>query len=243
MASTRTPERVPGAVHGDFDDPASLERAWTGSRTLVLVPSDAPGARRTAQHGAALAAAGRAGVTHVVYPGLIPHGAAPTLADDHLATEDLLRGSGLAWTVLRNGIYADNVVAMALTQGSLAFGGGTGRVAWVTRADLAEAAAVIALAPGEHAGETLTLTGLQALSLEDVGKAIAWGAGRAISVTALDADAFAAGLSASGMPLSVVEAMRGTARAIEDGRLSAVDPTLAQLLGRPRRSVEQLAAG
>jgi len=148
--------------------------------------------------------------------------------------------------VVRNGIYADLLVARALAEGAIVFGGGRGRVAWVARDDLAEAAAVVALAAAEHAGATLTLTGPQALDLEEVGAAVAGAARREVPVTALDADAFASGLRAAGLPDGVVAAMRGTAQAMQDGRLDAVTPDLERLLGRPPRTVaalaEQLAA-
>jgi NAD(P)H dehydrogenase (quinone) len=247
IASTRTPERLAGSAAtvraADLDDPPSLERAWRGARTLVLVPTDAPGERRVGQHAAGLLAARAVGIEHVVYLGVIEHGTPPTLADDHLATEELVRASGLDWTVLRNGIYADLLVGRALAEGAVVFGGGAGRVAWVARDDLAEAAAVVALAPADHAGTTLTLTAGEALTLHEVGAAVAAATGREIPVTALDADAFAGGLRAAGLPDGVVGAMRGTALAMQDGRLAAVTGDLERLLGRPPRSVDALAAG
>jgi NAD(P)H dehydrogenase (quinone) len=245
IASTRTPGGLAGTAAtvrvADFDDPPGLEGAWRGAGTLVLVPTDAPGERRLAQHAAALRAAAAAGVGHVVYLGVVEHGPEPTLADDHLATEQLVRSSGMAWTVLRNGIYADLLVGRALAEGAVVFGGGEGSVAWVARDDLAEAAAVVALAAADHAGAILTLTGAQALSLHEVGAGVATATGREIPVTALDADAFAAGLRAAGMPDGVVAAMRGTAQAMQDGRLATVTGDLERLLGRPPRSVGALA--
>lgn len=245
IATTRSPAKLEGSAarvrRADFDEPASLAQAWRTAGTLVLVPTDAPGEQRIAQHAAALRAAVEAGVGHVVYLGVVEHGGPPTLADDHLATELLVRSSGLAWTVLRNGIYADLLVGRARAEGAVVFGGGSGRVAWVARDDLAEAAAVVALDATRHASRTLRLTAGEALTLEQVGAAVATATGRDIPVTALGADAFAEGLRAAGLADGVVAAMRGTSLAMEEGRLATTTDDLAQLLGRPPRTVGELA--
>ncbi len=48
----------------------------------------------------------------------------------------------------------------------------------------------MALAAAEYAGVTLTLTGSQALSLEEIGAAVGEATHRELPVTTLDADAF-----------------------------------------------------
>jgi len=62
--------------------------------------------------------------------------------------------------------------------------------------------------------------------------------GRALAEGAI---VFAGGLRAAGLPGGVVAAMRGTAQAMQDGRLAAVTPALERLLGRPPRAVGALA--
>lgn len=78
VALSRSPEGI--AVdqrvdrrHADFDDPRSLEPAVAGVSRLVLISTDALGAdgRRVRQHRAAIAAAVRAGVEHVVYTSML----------------------------------------------------------------------------------------------------------------------------------------------------------------------------
>jgi uncharacterized protein YbjT (DUF2867 family) len=116
-----------------------------------LAPPAAPGAERHRDaHDLDAGLGGAAGIGHVVSLGVLQHGAAPTLADDHLATEELVRSSGSAWTFLRNGFYADSLVARALAEGAVVFGGGQGRAPWVARDDSAEATAVVALAAAQR---------------------------------------------------------------------------------------------
>ena len=73
VATTRSPEKLlPLADRGaeirraDFDDPVSLVEAFAGADRLLLISTDALG-RRLTQHRAAIRAALRAGVQHVVY--------------------------------------------------------------------------------------------------------------------------------------------------------------------------------
>jgi NAD(P)H dehydrogenase (quinone) len=73
IASTRTPDKLAGSSAivraADFDDPPGLERAWQGAGTLVLVPTDAPGERRIAQHAAAALRAATSRRSALPWPG------------------------------------------------------------------------------------------------------------------------------------------------------------------------------
>ncbi|MFB7875678.1 NAD(P)H-binding protein [Nocardia sp. NPDC056064] len=144
----------------DFDAPETLD--LTGISTLVLVSAGyAEDDRVIARHRAVIDAAVRDGVGHVIYTSLAGAGDHLAFALAHRATERLLAQSGLLWTVLRNGLYAELFGsslqwADAETVES-AFG--TGALAAVARADLAEAAAVVAAAPVAHAGRTYELVG------------------------------------------------------------------------------------
>ncbi|XVV16816.1 NAD(P)H-binding protein [Actinoplanes sp. CA-131856] len=143
----------------DFDDPATLDLA--GVSTLVLVSAGyAEDDRVVARHAALLDAAGRDGVTHVVYTSLTGAGDHLGFALAHRATERMIRHSELAWTILRNGLYAELFGALLTwTPSGLesAFGGGA--LAAVARADLAAAAAVVASEPAAHAGQVYELVG------------------------------------------------------------------------------------
>ncbi len=82
----------------DFDDAASLDLAFAGISRLLLISTDSldkPG-HRLAQHRAAIEAAARAGVGHVVYTSL-PNAekSAILFAPDHAGTEAALGGIGV----------------------------------------------------------------------------------------------------------------------------------------------------
>lgn len=143
----------------DFDDPAGI--SFAGVDTLVLVSAgEAEDDVVVARHEAAIAAAERDGVGHVVYTSLASEGDHLAFALAHRWTERRLRESSLSWTVLRNGLYAELFGSLLGWDGSRltsAFGGGA--LAAVARADLAEAAAVVAEHPERHVGRTYDLVG------------------------------------------------------------------------------------
>jgi NAD(P)H dehydrogenase (quinone) len=157
LAGSRTPT---GAQrHLDFDDPATVD--LTGVSTLVLVSAGyAEDDTVIARHRALLDAARRDGVAHVAYTSLTSAGDHLGFALAHRATERMLTNSGLAWTILRNGLYAELFGALlAWTPDGLESAFGTGALAAVARADLAAAAAVVAGEPSAHAGKVYDLVG------------------------------------------------------------------------------------
>ncbi|NTW41933.1 MAG: NmrA family NAD(P)-binding protein, partial [Cellulomonadaceae bacterium] len=177
----RAPE-LPGAVALHFDgyrDHDGARAALEGVTTLLMV-SAAENADRLAEHLSLVDAAADAGVEHVVYTSF--QGAAPqaafTLARDHWATEEHLRASGMAFTFLRDSLYADFLPLMAGDDGVIRGPANDGRVAAVARADVGRAAHQVLMSPADHAGATYDLTGPEALTLEHVAAVLTEVSGR-----------------------------------------------------------------
>ncbi|MFD0304574.1 NAD(P)H-binding protein [Streptomyces sp. NPDC127119] len=156
---SRTPGPGSGERHLDFDDRASLDLA--GVSTLVLISAGySEDDQVVGRHAAVLDAAVRDGVDHVVYTSLTTAGDHLGFALAHRATERLLRASGLHWTILRNGLYAELFGSLLTWVGEgveSAFGDGA--LAAVARDDLADAAATVAANPARHRGRVYELVG------------------------------------------------------------------------------------
>lgn len=74
---------------------------------------------------------------------------------------------------MRNGLYAELIgQLLAPREGVITSPFGKGGVAAVARHDLAEAAAIIALNPEEHQGKTYNLVGNEAITAQDITKAL-----------------------------------------------------------------------
>ncbi|WCB95611.1 Quinone oxidoreductase 2 [Baekduia alba] len=166
-----------------YRDQTELAEALAGCSTLLLV-SAREAADRVVEHAHAVRAAIDAGVTRIVYTSFL--GADPdatfTFAQDHHATEQLVRESGAAWTFLRDSQYADFVPALVGEDGVIRGPAGEGRVAWVARDDVADVATAVLLAEdGSHDGETYTLTGPEAQTLAWAAERLSELTGRAIT--------------------------------------------------------------
>ncbi|MFJ8855702.1 NmrA family NAD(P)-binding protein [Streptomyces sp. NPDC102437] len=154
---SRTPGE--GMRRLNFDDPVSLDLA--GVSTLVLISAGyAEDDRVVGRHTAVLDAAVRDGVHHVVYTSLTSAGDHLGFALAHRATERLVRASGLPWTILRNGLYAELFGALLMwADDGVESAFGDGALAAVAREDLADAAAVVAADPARHSGRIYNLVG------------------------------------------------------------------------------------
>lgn len=137
---------------GDFDEPATLDEAFEGATTALIVSVNKLGDEAVRANRAAISAAASAGAKRIVYTshlGMSPESAFPPCVT-HAATEDALRDCGTAFTALRNGFYAATVpllLRQALGSGELRVPE-DGAVAWTAHADLAEAAARVLLDGG-----------------------------------------------------------------------------------------------
>lgn len=223
---------------GDYDDAASLRHAFEGATRALMVSSNAAaqGGDPLAQHRRVIAAAQQVGVAHLLYTSQIasvPTSAFPP-ARDHAATEAMLAASGLNWTALRHGFYAQS----GLMMNARGFDAGViaapedGRVSWTTHDDLAAADAACLVAPDLPQGPTAPLTGSEALDLEDLARIAAEILGRPVIRRVLTDDDMLAGARARGTPDGVAQIMMGYFQAARDGAFATVDPALERLLGR-----------
>lgn len=247
----RAPD-LPGAVavRAAYAEPDAARAALGGVRTLLMV-SASESYDRVEQHRTFVDAALDAGVRHVVY--LSFAGAAPdatfTLARDHHATEEHLRAgaaaTGATWTFLRDNLYADFLPLLAGEDGVIRGPAGTGRVAAVAIADVARAAAAVladvVADPGAHAGATYTLTGPQALSLDEVA-AVLTATGRPTTFHDETVPEAFASRASYGAPDWQVEAWVSTYTAIASGELAGVTGDVERLTGRPATSLQDLVA-
>jgi len=247
IAATRNPGKLDDLARrgvevraADFDDPASLPAAFRGVGRALLVSTDAAG-NRVAQHRAAIDAAARAGVAHVVYtsmPNPGPENEA-LVAPDHRETEAALVASRLGFTVLRNNLYIDlslPAARRAVAEGVLVGAGEDGRAAFVTREDCARAAAA-ALAADFSDRRVLDVTGPAALTGADVAAVLAEVSGRPVAARSIPPAALRDGLVAAGLPAGHADVIVSFEVAKARGRLATVSTALRDLTGRGPTSV------
>ena len=132
---------------GSFEDPASLDGAFAGADTVVLI--SAANANAAEQTASAIEAAARSGVRKIVRISALkadPDGPTDNTRQ-HGRTEAALRDSGLTHVILRPHLFLQNLLASIPTivgQGKLYFGVGTARMGMVDTRDVADAAVIAA---------------------------------------------------------------------------------------------------
>lgn len=219
----------------DFADPATLDAVLEAGDTVLLISGSEVGQRAT-QHANVIDAAVRAGVERLVYTSA-PHAttSALILAPEHKATEEHLAASGLTSTVLRNGWYTENYLQalnQAAATGEFIGSVGDGLVASASRADYAEAAAVVLSTPG-HDGAIYELSGDVAWSHSDLARTLTELLGRDVVYTNLSSADHRAALIAAGLDEGTADFVVGLDANTRDGLLGETSGDLGRLIGRP----------
>jgi NAD(P)H dehydrogenase (quinone) len=241
---TRSPDAVaaqPGTTVrlGDFARPETLDHAFAEIETLLLISTDTVGVRLEQQR-AAIAAAARAGVGRILYTS-VPNPVAGNPAfvvPDHAGTEAALRESGMAWTALRNNLYAHMQlpgIQRAAATGRFVTNQGQGRAAYVTREDCA-AAAVAAMLAGGHGNQAYDVAGPEALGAADLAAL----AGDLVEVVPVTDDEYVAGLLAANLPEPLARGLASFGAGIREGYFADVTKVVQDLTGRPATSLSTL---
>ncbi|MER6969522.1 SDR family oxidoreductase [Nocardioides sp. NPDC000445] len=228
-------ERGADVRAADFGKPDELVEAFAGVERVLLISTDAVGAR-VEGHLAAIDAAVKAGVRHIAYTSVSgPTADNPAgVVADHAATEEALRESGLAWTMLRNNLYADmqvDSVAQAAAAGQLVTNTGDGGAAYVTRADCAAVAAGVLTGEG-HEGKAYDVTGPHAYTAADLAELATQKSGKPVEVVQVDDEAYTAGLVSAGLPDFIAPLLTSFGTATRLGKLATVTDVVEQVGGR-----------
>jgi uncharacterized protein YbjT (DUF2867 family) len=157
----RAPD-LPGAqvVQADYGDPEALASALhEGDRVFMCSVHEGP-ARRVPLHRSFVETAAGQGVAQIVYLSFVNAGPNAVFlhARSHGATEAMLEESGLAYSAIRNGMYADEIPGWFDAEGVAREPVGDGRISFSYRPELAEAIAVVLTEP-EHDRKTYDIVG------------------------------------------------------------------------------------
>jgi NAD(P)H dehydrogenase (quinone) len=223
----------------DYDDPSSLEAAFTGADVVVLVSGSEFG-RRAEQHANAIAVAEKVGVGRLVYTSIPNATATPMLlAQEHRATEETLATSGLTYTVLRNAWYVENYTPQIPTylQHGVVGSARDGRVSLATRKDYAEAAAAVALGEG-HEGKVYELGG-ESVTLAELASIVSEATGQPVAYTDVPPATLQGILEGAGFPSPVAATFADVDARIAEGDLHVTSGDLERLIGRPATPVAE----
>lgn len=247
---SRSPEKVaaPAAGRlGDYDRPDTLATAYAGLDRLLLIPTGEMGpGRRAAQSVAAIDAAVAAGVGHIVLMSSAGTRQAeePDIYASYWAAEQRLIRTAPRWTILRMNYYAESFIqeAQMSLAGGVLTGLGENRVAFVSRDDVAGAAAGILTSEG-HAGAIYNATGPQSLTGAERAALVAEASGQPFSFLALDEAVLRQGMEQAGLPALVIGAILSIQEKFVQGGFDIVTGDVERLAGRKPRALQDLLVG
>jgi uncharacterized protein YbjT (DUF2867 family) len=224
---------------GDYTDPDSLDRAYAGADKLLIVSSPSfDDELRILSHRNAIEAAKRQGIKRIVYTSLaFGDNCTAQVMQAHLATEDILKASGVPYTIIREGVYIES---WPLFTGFYAPGvselviAGDGGVAWADRDDLAEGTAKV-LAGDEFENQTITFTGSKAYNMLETVAIVSSIIGKEINLRVVSEEEYH---RYHADKAGVIKFWVSTYPWLETGGVAVVDPLLEKLLGRPLVGLE-----
>ena len=241
-AAVRDPEKAGDLAalgvdvrQADYSRPGTLRAAFAGVDRALLVSGTDMGAR-VDQHRAVIEAAEEAGVGLLGYTSVLrADDATFGLADDHKATEAVLRASRVPFVLLRHGWYTENYTDQLggyLQFGAITGSSGDGRVASAARRDFAEAAAAVLTTDG-HRNAVYELSGDTAWSFSELAAEISAQSGTPVGYRDVPAEEHVRILVGAGLPEPVARMLVDVDAGIGRGELAATPGDLSRLIGRP----------
>ncbi|MGW2546273.1 SDR family oxidoreductase [Kitasatospora sp. NPDC001574] len=217
----------------DYNRPESLESAFAAGDRVLLISGSEVG-HRIPQHTAVVEAARAAGVALFAYTSA-PGVATFKLADEHKATEAVIRESGLPFALLRNGWYTENYLGDAAgtaERGVVVGSAGEGRIASAPRRDYADAAVAVLTGEG-HENAVYELSGDVAWSLPELAAELAQASGKPVEHRDVTPAEHLAVLVGAGLPEGFAGILVDVDAGIARGELAGTPGDLARLIARP----------
>jgi uncharacterized protein YbjT (DUF2867 family) len=235
---------IPGVtwVSADLGKPETLPAAFEGATKLFLLTHYLEDMVELQSN--AIAAARAAGVNHVVKVSAFAasdHSKAP-IGRWHYQVEKELEESGLAWTHLRPHHFMQNLLAQAeyvIKESVIYSPSGDGKIPYVDGRDVAPVAVATLTTPG-HFGKKYVLTGSEAISYRQAAEIIGTEIGKPVRFVDESPKDARARRVREGVPPAVIESVLAIgAYQREGGKTVTITTTIADLTGRPPRTVAE----
>lgn len=224
----------------DYDEPASLDKAFEGVDRVLLISGNAVGERER-QHGNLIDAAKKAGVDYIAYTSILnAQESKLAMAPEHKATEDLLEKSEVCHDILRCPWYTENYTGGLDPQveaGVIYGASGEGKFSTATRTDIA--AGLAAALVTSKGGETYELAGDESWTMDEFAAAVSEAAGKPVRYENQSEADYAKTLEGAGLPPPVAAMLAQTSALAGEGALQDDDGDLSTLSGKPTTPMAQ----
>lgn len=219
----------------DYNNRDGLTESLKGIDRLLLISSNEIG-QRAKQHLNVIEAAWENGVKWIVYTSLLhADKSSLSLATEHHTTEQAIIDSGIDYTILRNGWYTENYansIKGAVDGGAYIGSASNGRISSASRADYAEAAAVV-ITNESHKGKIYELAGDDSYTLHDLAAEVSKQSGKKIPYKNLTEGEYIDALKSFNVPGPLAEAIAGWDVSASNDDLYDDSHQLSLIIGRP----------
>ena len=221
---------------GNYEDVTSLEKAMLGVDTILLISAGDQGDRMQ-EHKNVIDSAKKMGVKNIAYTSRALRDRTTLLnklMQDHFATEDYIKKSGLNYTIFQNALYMEFLqffVNKEHMEKGISLPVGDGKVAFTLRADQAEAMANVLLNE-DFVNKTYQFTNNKTYSFFDVATILSQLSGKDIKYTPSELTTFEETMKQRGLPEAVIQKMGGFLLDIKNSQEAVVTGDLENKLGR-----------
>lgn len=225
----------------DFENSETLLTAFKGVDRLFIMSTFGDFETVMRQHTNAVEAAKATDVKQIIYPSVTrAEGNDFFLAGLHRAREVAIIESGIPYVILRNNWYVEN--ELGTIRGCIAgapwvTSAGEGKIGWVYRPDLAEAAANVLVADG-HENKIYELSGKN-LTQQQFVDTLNEILGKEVPLLAVDDASYEEMLKGAGVPEAYLPMLVMTQKGIREGGLESTHTDLDFLLDRQATSLKQ----
>jgi uncharacterized protein YbjT (DUF2867 family) len=223
---------------GDLADPAALRTAMEGIDALFLLNT---GPEIPVRDELAAIAAKATSLKHLVKLSSLDVKQGLAIGAWHERGEAAIRASGVPFTFLQPTGFMSNLLAWApsiKTEGVVRASTYDGRRAFIHSDDIAAVATEV-LTTHRYVGESLALTGPEALSFAEVTAKIGRAIGKQLTFQPISDDEARQRYAATGAPAAETAAHVALWRATREGRLATVTDTVEGVLGRKSIPLDQ----
>ncbi len=231
-------------VFGDLSDRAFLSAAMAGIEKAVLIMPNVE--EQLAIEKQFVDVAVEAGVQHIVYQSSLESvpGSTNPITSIHVATEEYIKASGLAWTMIRPGFFMQTFAASApriKESGNIVLPLGSATLCVTDLRDVAAIMAKVLTEPG-HENKSYDITGPELITMQEVAARFSKILGREYKYVDLPLDAFKGALKNAGFNDWRINAVAAELNSIANGSLDHTTNTVQELLGRKPHSIDDFVS-
>jgi uncharacterized protein YbjT (DUF2867 family) len=228
----------------EFQKPESLKAAMTGVDRVFMIT---PFTEDQVELGkVTIDAAKAAGVKHFVKLSALGAGAEPgiQLGRWHREMEKYLEASGLTYTIIRPATFMQNFANYTgdsiINEDTIYLPLGAGKVSYIDVRDIATIACHV-LTSDKFFNQTIEITGPEAISCQEVAKAISDATGKDVKYVDVPEEAARKAMLDMHMPEKLVDAMMELHAVCKAGHASNVSDTSEKILNHKGHNIQEFA--